>query len=57
MSYSFNSGRFKGMTLILQGSNLTNKHFVTYQNNDPRQVLIWENYGRSYEALVSYKFQ
>ena len=57
MSYSFDSGRFKGMTLILQGSNLTNKHFVTYQNNDPRQVLIWENYGRSYEALVSYKFQ
>lgn len=57
VSYSFNSGRFKGMTLILQGSNLTNKHFVTYQNNDPRQVLIWENYGRSYEALLSYKFQ
>ena len=57
VSYSFNSGRFKGMTLILQGSNLTNKRFVTYQNNDPRQVLIWENYGRSYEALVSYKFQ
>ena len=57
VSYSFNSGRFKGMTLILQGSNLTNKRFVTYQNNDPRQVLIWENYGRSYEALLSYKFQ
>lgn len=57
VSYAFNSGRFKGMTLILQGSNLTNKRFVTYQNNDPRQVLVWENYGRSYEALVSYKFQ
>ncbi|EQD77836.1 TonB-dependent receptor, partial [mine drainage metagenome] len=57
VSYAFNSGRFKGMTLILQGSNLTNKRFVTYQNGDPRQVLIWENYGRSYEALVSYKFQ
>jgi iron complex outermembrane receptor protein len=40
----------------LQGSNLTNQKFITYQNGDPRQVLTWEEYGRRYEVGVSYKF-
>ena len=56
MSYTFNSGRFKNLSLILQGSNLTNKTFKTYQNGDPRQVLIWESYGRTYSIGASYKF-
>ncbi|MBA2079890.1 TonB-dependent receptor [Rhodanobacter sp. PCA2] len=57
VSYTFDSGRFKGLTLIAQGSNLSNKIFSTYQNNDPRQVLMWERYGRTYSLGVSYKFQ
>jgi len=57
VSYTFDSGRFKGLTLIAQGSNLSNKIFTTYQNNDPRQVLTWERYGRTYSLGVSYKFQ
>jgi iron complex outermembrane receptor protein len=57
ISYSFDSGALKGLTLIAQGSNLSNKSFVTYQNNDPRQVLTWESYGRRYEVGISYKFQ
>jgi iron complex outermembrane receptor protein len=57
LSYSFDTGRLKGLTLIAQGSNLSNKTFVTYQNNDPRQVLTWESYGRRYEVGISYKFQ
>jgi len=56
VSYTIQSGGFKGLTFLLQGSNLTNKTFVTYQNNDPRQVLTWEEYGRRYEFGVSYKF-
>lgn len=56
ISYGIQSGRFKGLTFVLQGSNLSNKIFSTYQNNDPRQVLIWEEYGRRYEVGVSYKF-
>ncbi len=56
MSYTFSSGRFKNLSLILQGSNLTNKTFKTYQNGDPRQVLIWESYGRTYSIGASYKF-
>jgi len=57
VSYTFESGSLKGLTLIAQGSNLSNKTFITYQNNDPRQVLTWERYGRRYDIGVSYKFQ
>jgi len=57
VSYTFESGRFKGLTLIAQGSNLSNKIFSTFQNGDPRQTLIWEMYGRRYDVGISYKFQ
>jgi iron complex outermembrane receptor protein len=57
VSYTFDHGSLNGLTLIAQGSNLSNKIFSTYQNNDPRQVLIWERYGRTYSVGVSYKFQ
>ena len=56
VSYTIDTGRFKGLTLLLQGSNLSNHEFVTFQNNDPRQVQTWELYGRRYEAGISYKF-
>jgi iron complex outermembrane receptor protein len=56
VSYTFGSGPFKNLTLIAQGSNLSNKIFSTYQNGDPRQTLIWEEYGRRFEVGVSYKF-
>jgi len=57
VSYSFNSGALKGLTFVLQGSNLSNKIFSTYENNDPRRVLTWERYGRRYEIGIGYKFQ
>lgn len=57
VSYTFDHGPLDGLTLIAQGSNLSNKIFTTFQNNDPRQVLTWERYGRRYEVGVSYKFQ
>jgi iron complex outermembrane receptor protein len=56
VSYTFESGRFKNLTLVAQGSNLSNKIFSTYQNNDPRQTLIWEEYGRRFDIGISYKF-
>jgi iron complex outermembrane receptor protein len=57
VSYSFNQGPLKGLTVIAAGSNLSNKIFTTFQNNDPRQVQTWERYGRTYSLGVSYKFQ
>ncbi|WP_049621720.1 TonB-dependent receptor [Frateuria defendens] len=56
VSYALQTGRFKGLTVLLQGSNLSNKKFVSYQNNDVRQTLTWEAYGRRFEFGVSYKF-
>ncbi|MGN6788576.1 MAG: TonB-dependent receptor, partial [Rhodanobacteraceae bacterium] len=56
VSYTIPEGRLKGLTFLLQGSNLTNQKFITYQNNYPRHVLTWEEYGRRYEVGVSYKF-
>jgi iron complex outermembrane receptor protein len=57
VSYTMQDGPMKGLTFILQGTNLTNKIFTTFQNNDPRQVLTWEEYGRRYDVGISYKFQ
>ena len=56
VSYTLPSGSLKGLTFVLQGSNLSNKKQITFDNNDPRQVRSWENYGRRYELGVSYKF-
>ncbi|NII11216.1 TonB-dependent receptor [Oleiagrimonas sp. C23AA] len=56
VSYTFDSGALKGLTVIAQGSNLSNKTFQTIQNNDSRQVLTWERYGRRYDVGISYKF-
>jgi len=56
VSYAFNSGVLKGLTLIATGSNLTNDLFRTFQNNDPRQVVTWEEYGRLFTAGFSYSF-
>jgi len=29
---------------------------VTYQNNDPRQVIDYQRYGRDYYVGLTYKF-
>jgi iron complex outermembrane receptor protein len=57
VSYAFDSGMLKGLTLIATGSNLTNQSLQTYQNNDPRQVLTWEEYPRLYTIGFSYNFR
>ena len=56
MSYEFKSGAFKGLTVILQAYNLTNEPLQTSEQNDPRLVVDYQEYGASYSAGVSYKF-
>lgn len=56
VSYAFNGGMLKGLTLIATGSNLTDDLFQTYQAPDPRQVLTWERYGRLFTVGFSYQF-
>lgn len=57
ISYAFSSGMLNGLTLIATGSNLTAQGMQTFQNNDPRQVLTWEEYPRTYSLGFSYSFQ
>lgn len=56
VSYAFQSGPFKGLTLIVQGNNLSDEPLATYQGYDSRLVQDYQRYGRSYSAGVSYKF-
>jgi iron complex outermembrane receptor protein len=56
IGYTFQSGALEGLGVLLQASNLTNEPFVTYYNNDPRQIRDYQNYGRNFMAGITYKF-
>ncbi len=56
IGYEFKSGPLSGLSILLQGKNLTDQPFVTYQNDDKRQVIDRQRYGRDYYLGVSYKF-
>ncbi|WP_369027046.1 TonB-dependent receptor [Qipengyuania sp. RANM35] len=56
IGYTFQDGMLEGLGVVLQGSNLTNEPFITYYNNDIRQVRDYQNYGRNFMAGITYKF-
>jgi iron complex outermembrane receptor protein len=63
IGYDFSStGRFRGLTLLLQGNNLTNEAAITRQSSEiggsSSGLLPWEddNYGRVIMLGASYKF-
>jgi len=56
VTYAFEQGPLKGLTLHLQAYNLNNEPLVTYDNNDPRRVINYQTYGASYSFGASYKF-
>ncbi len=56
VTYAFEKGPLKGLTLLLQAYNLNNEPLVTYDNNDPRKVINYQTYGASYSFGASYKF-
>ncbi|HEX8756165.1 MAG TPA: TonB-dependent receptor [Steroidobacteraceae bacterium] len=56
LSYSFYSGALNGLTLTATGTNLGNHGFYAYQNGDPRQVIVWEHFSRTYQIGFSYNF-
>ena len=56
IGYEFQSGPLKGLAILLEGKNLTDRPFVTFENNDPRRVREYQRYGRDYYLGVSYKF-
>jgi iron complex outermembrane receptor protein len=48
LSYKFSSGRLTGLNVLFQVNNLTDEPFKTFQNNDPRQVIDYQRYGRTF---------
>jgi len=56
IGYTFQSGSLEGLGILLQASNLTNERFMTYQNDDVRQVRDYQTYGRNFMAGITYKF-
>ena len=56
IGYEFQSGSFKGLSILLQGKNLTDRPFVTYEAGDSRLVRDYQRYGRDYYLGLSYKF-
>lgn len=57
VSYTFSKeSRLKNLSIFLQGYNLTDEPLITYQNDDPRQVINYQQYGASYSLGAAYKF-
>ena len=56
IGYEFKHGPAKGLSVILQGKNLTNAPFISYYKNDPRLIEHYETYGATYLLGVTYKF-
>jgi iron complex outermembrane recepter protein len=57
IGYEFQEGSsLAGLSILLQAKNITDRPFITYQNNDPRQVIDYQKYGRDYYLGISYKF-
>ncbi len=57
IGYEFQEGSaLQGLSVLLQAKNLTDRPFVTYANDDPRQVIDYQRYGRNYYFGFAYKF-
>ena len=56
IGYDFKSGPLNGLSIYLQGHNLTNAKTISYVNNDPNQVNIRSQYGAQYRLGATFKF-
>lgn len=56
VSYEFQQGPAKGLTLSFSGTNLTNEPFKLYTKGNKNNVMRHEVYGSTYLFGVNYKF-
>jgi iron complex outermembrane receptor protein len=57
IGYEFQPGSsLYGLSIFLQGQNLTDEPFKTYNPGQPLQVIDYQNYGRRYLAGFTFKF-
>jgi iron complex outermembrane receptor protein len=56
MSYDFQVGNLQGLSVLLQGYNLTDEPFVTTELNNNHLVIDHQTFGRRYLLGVSFKY-
>jgi iron complex outermembrane receptor protein len=56
IGYDFHSGPLNGLSIYVQGHNLTNSKSLSYVNNDPNEINIRDQYGATYLAGLTFKF-
>ncbi len=57
IGYDFQPGSaLEGLSLYIQGQNLTDAPFITSNPGDTRQVIDYQRYGRRFLAGFTYKF-
>ncbi|WP_286264385.1 TonB-dependent receptor [Thalassotalea atypica] len=57
VSYSFAEGsQFDGLTLLLQGNNLTNEAFEVLEDGDENRIIDYQEYGRTFMFGANYTF-
>ncbi len=57
VGYDFQEGSaLHGLSLYIQGQNLTDEPFITTNPGDTRQVIDYQSYGRRFLAGFTYKF-
>jgi iron complex outermembrane receptor protein len=56
IGYEFQSGRLQGLSVLAQVNNLTDEQFKTFENDDPRRVIDYQQYGRTFLVGVNYRY-
>ena len=57
IGYEFQKGTaLRGLSILVQAKNLTDRPFVTYEQGDTRRVRDYQHYGRDYYLGLAYKF-
>ncbi|PTQ13593.1 TonB-dependent receptor [Sphingomonas oleivorans] len=56
IGYEFKDGPLEGLSILAQGTNLTDEPFITYEGDDSRRVIDYQRFGRRYLLGVSYRY-
>ncbi|MBS3745881.1 MAG: TonB-dependent receptor [Wenzhouxiangellaceae bacterium] len=56
IGYSFNTGPLENLTITLQGNNLTDEPFTTFESFDERLIIDRQIFGRNFLLGASYRF-
>jgi iron complex outermembrane recepter protein len=55
IGYRFENGPLEGLSIILQGNNLTDEDFSTYNDGSASQVIDYQSYGQTYLLGVTWR--